>query len=163
MDSIYWQVELHYILEITPPEACMYGTVDGWWPQNNPQRGLAAHGPKWKFFHPLTKTHQGQKTCQGQKINQTCQGYQTHQTLHTDPPGSQNPPGAKRPIRATRPEHTFVMKHHKKNNSNPSTPKSVTTAPRFGTWGPIADDEHCDHDSWWPDHIFVIKHHKKQQ
>ena len=26
-----------------------------------------------------------------------------------------------------------------KNNSNPSTPKSVTTAPRFGTWGPIAD------------------------
>ena len=26
-----------------------------------------------------------------------------------------------------------------KNNSYPSLSKSVTTAPRFGTWGPIAD------------------------
>ena len=30
------------------------------------------------------------------------------------------------------------MKHHQ-NYSNPSTPKSVTTAYEFGTWGPIAD------------------------
>ena len=36
------------------------------------------------------------------------------------------------------PDHTFVMKHHQ-NYSNQSLSKSVTTAPRFGTWGPIAD------------------------
>ena len=50
-----------------------------------------------------------------------------------------------------------------KNNSNQSLSKSVTTAPRFGTWGPIADDEHSDHHLWWPDHKFVMKHHQKQQ
>ena len=54
MDLLYWQVEPHYILGITPSEACLYGTVDGWWPLNNPQRGLAAHGPKCKFFHSFT-------------------------------------------------------------------------------------------------------------
>ena len=47
-----------------------------------------------------------------------------------------------------------------KNNSNQSLSKSVTTAPRFGTWGPIADDEHSDHHLWWPDHNFVMKHHQ---
>ena len=31
-----------------------------------------------------------------------------------------------------------------KNNSNPSTPKSVTTAPRFGTWGPYS---RCNHSN----------------
>ena len=54
MDLLYWQVEPHYILGITPSEACLYGTVDGWWPLNNPQRGLAAHGPKCTFFHSFT-------------------------------------------------------------------------------------------------------------
>ena len=57
------------------------------------------------------------------------------------------------------PDHTFVMKHHQ-NYSNQSLSKSVTTAPRFGTWGPIADDEHSDHHLWWPDHNFVMKHHQ---
>ena len=47
-----------------------------------------------------------------------------------------------------------------KNNSNQPLSKSVTTAPRFGTWGPIADDEHSDHHLWWPDHTFVMKHHQ---
>ena len=57
------------------------------------------------------------------------------------------------------PDHNFVMKHHQ-NYSNQSLSKSVTTAPRFGTWGPIADDEHCDHNLWWPDHKFVAKHNQ---
>ena len=47
-----------------------------------------------------------------------------------------------------------------KINSNQSLSKSVSTAPRFGTWGPIADDEHSDHHLWRPDHNFVMKHHQ---
>ena len=38
------------------------------------------------------------------------------------------------------PDHTFVMKLHQ-NYSNQSLSKSVTTAPRFGTWGPYS--------RWW--------------
>ena len=83
MDSLYWQVELHYILEITPPEACLYGTVDGW-PQNNPPERVNSTWTKVQILSFIDQDLSGTKDRQGQKINQTWQAYQTHQTLHTD-------------------------------------------------------------------------------